>query len=66
MQHENLLWSLGENGRWGMITSFVYPPIPIRWFDWCAYLDGYEPGDPIGWGKTEAEAILDLEDLLNE
>lgn len=47
-----------------MITSFVYPPIPIRQFDWCAYLDGTEEEGPYGWGKTEAEAILDLEDLL--
>jgi hypothetical protein len=44
-------------------TSFVYPPIPVRDFDWEAYVDGYEPGDPIGRGATEAEAIAEL--LLN-
>lgn len=49
-----------------MITSFVYPPIPIRQFDWCAYLEGTEEEANYGWGATEAEAILDLEDLLND
>lgn len=50
-----------------MITSFVYPPIPVRQFDWCAYLeDDVENASKYGWGRTEAEAILDLEDLLNE
>ena len=41
-------------------TSFVYPPIPIRTCDWQATFDNYEPGDPIGWGATEQEAIEDL------
>lgn len=44
-----------------IITSFVYPPIPMRYFDWCAYRDGYEePGNPCGWGSTEQIAIDDL------
>lgn len=38
-------------------TSHVYPPIPVRSFDWQAIFDGYEPGDSIGTGKTEQEAI---------
>jgi hypothetical protein len=41
-------------------TKNVYPPIPSRQFDWCAIYEGYEPGDPIGWGLTEQEAIDDL------
>jgi hypothetical protein len=41
-------------------VSFVYPPIPVRSFDYCATFKGYEPGDPIGYGPTEAEAIADL------
>jgi hypothetical protein len=41
-------------------TSFVYPPIPTRDFDWEAYIDGYEPGDALGYGATEEEAIADL------
>lgn len=47
-----------------IITHFVYPPIPIRNYDWSATLDGYEGGDPIGYGKTEQEAIDDLKELL--
>jgi hypothetical protein len=41
-------------------TSFVYPPIPVRDFDWQAYVEGYEPGDALGHGATEEEAITDL------
>lgn len=43
-----------------IVTSFVYPPIPLRQFDWCATLDGYEPGEPYGEGATEEDAKLDL------
>lgn len=42
-----------------IITEYVYPPIPVRHFDW---LEGYEPGDPI----ARAEAISDLQDQLEE
>lgn len=45
-----------------IITTHVYPPIPQRYFDWCAYRDGYEPGCLVGWGSTEAIAIADLEE----
>ena len=46
-------------------TSFVYPPIPVRDFDWSAVdddtYDGAEDGVYIiGFGKTEQEAINDL------
>jgi hypothetical protein len=42
-------------------TQCIYPPIPDRSFDWCAYDDAtYEPGCPIGYGATEQEAIADL------
>ena len=43
-------------------TEYVYPPIPKRDWDWSAVRDGYEPGDPIGYGPTEADAIRDLLD----
>jgi len=43
-------------------TSYSPPPIPVRHFDWSAVLEGYEPGDPIGRGVTEQEAIDDLKD----
>lgn len=39
-------------------------PIPTDQFDWSAVADGYEPGDPIGYGKTEQDAIDDLLEKL--
>ena len=47
-------------------THFIYTPIPMRQFDWCAYYDGTEPDDDgnfqAGYGKTENAAIKDLLD----
>jgi hypothetical protein len=47
-------------------TEHVYPPIPIRKFDWCAFDDNYEPGLSIGWGPTEQAAIADLMEQLED
>jgi hypothetical protein len=47
-----------------IVTTYVNPPIPIRTSDWCACIDGQEECGPYGWGRTEAEAIADLEDNL--
>jgi len=47
-----------------IVTEFVYPPIPVRSFDWQAVEDGYESGDPIGRGPTEAAAIIDLQEQI--
>ena len=49
-------------------TEFVYPPIPIRKFDWSAIDDDtYDgPGSPVGTGATEAEAIADLMEQIDE
>jgi hypothetical protein len=41
-------------------TRFIHPPIPIRNFDWEATRDGYDKGDPIGFGRTEELAKADL------
>lgn len=45
-------------------TTFVYPPIPVRQFDWQAVTDDYDGADdshcPVGHGATEFEAINDL------
>lgn len=41
-------------------VEHVYPPIPVRGMDWRATFDGYEPGDPMGTGATEADAISSL------
>lgn len=51
-----------------IITHNVFPPIPIRSFDWCAYLDGDDDNEsaPRGWGVTETDAILDLRDQLQD
>lgn len=43
-----------------IVTHYVYPPIPIRCFDWVAYLEGQEESGPYGNGRTEEEAIADL------
>ena len=43
-----------------IVVHFVHPPIPDRNFDWSATRYGYEPGDPIGWGKTVDVAEADL------
>lgn len=43
-------------------TDFIYPPIPVRDFDWSAIDDSTYDGKgcPIGRGATEEEAIADL------
>lgn len=54
-------------------TEFIHPPIPIRCFDWSAVdedtYDGAEDSrtrGQIGRGATEAEAIADLMEILEE
>lgn len=42
-------------------TTCFFPPIPIREFDWCASYEGDEEGGPRGWGRTEQEAVEDLQ-----
>ncbi len=49
-----------------IIAHFVNPPIPFRGMDWTAVFVDYEPGEPQGWGRTEREAIEDLEERVNE
>ena len=51
-------------------TTFVYPPIPDRNFDWCA-IDGdtfccAECHSPVGYGATEQAAIADLLEKIAE
>lgn len=43
-----------------IVTSHVFPPIPDRSHDWCAYYDGEEEAGLYGYGATEAEAIEDF------
>jgi len=46
-----------------IVTFNIYPPIPVRDFDWCAWFDdeGEEAGR-YGYGQTEADAKQDLLD----
>lgn len=49
-------------------TSYVNPPIPVRDFDWQAYLDN-DAGDetaPVGHGRDELSAIRDLLEKIEE
>ena len=43
-----------------ILTHHINPPIPIRCFDWSATTDNYEPGEPISYGATEADAVEEL------
>jgi hypothetical protein len=42
-------------------TDYWPKPIAHRHFDWVATFDDYDgPGSPVGFGRTEQEAIADL------
>ena len=43
-----------------IITKYDPPPIPDRNYDWSACHEGASEDDPVGFGKTEQEAIEDL------
>ena len=45
-------------------THYFAKPIPDRSYDWSATTANYEPGDPIGYGETEQDAIEDLLEQL--
>lgn len=45
-----------------IITTYENPPIPIRGFDWSAHYDGADEYGPVGWGRTEVEAIANLKE----
>lgn len=42
-----------------IITENMRPPIPVRYYDWCAYFDGMEDG-PYGWGPTREAAMQEI------
>jgi hypothetical protein len=44
----------------GIITEFIYPPIPLRNYDWQANREDYDEDSLIGYGITEEDAINDL------
>ena len=47
-------------------TTHNPPPIPLRCFDWSATLADYDEGDPVGYGATEAEAVEDLKEQMED
>ena len=49
-------------------TTHEFPPIPQRQFDWSAINDDtYDGlGSPIGFGKTEQDAINDLFEQMTD
>ena len=49
-----------------IVTDYWAKPIPDRRHDWCATFDGYEPGEPIAFAQTEAEAIEALMEMAED
>lgn len=43
-----------------ILTSYECPPIPVREYDWSAAREDWDLDEPIGYGRTEQEAIDDL------
>jgi hypothetical protein len=44
-----------------VVLKQVYPPIPDRRWDWCAWHDGEEEDTHhTGWGPTPEQALADL------
>lgn len=41
-------------------TEHIYPPIPLRHFDWMAWRGDYEPGVTTGYGATREQAVQEL------
>lgn len=39
-------------------------PVPSRNFDYEAYVDSWDLGDPLGYGSTQEEAVQHLLDQL--
>lgn len=50
-----------------IVTDHVYPPIPIRSFDWAAWVEGSdEETRTQGTGATEVAAVIDLRGKLDD
>jgi hypothetical protein len=47
-------------------VDFVFPPIPVRSFDWAAWIDGTEERGCYGRGATREAAVADLYEQLEE
>jgi hypothetical protein len=50
-----------------IVTSYEPKPIPDRRWDWSAWQpENYDLGSPTGYGPTEAAAIADLKEQIEE
>jgi hypothetical protein len=70
VEHENFMLKADYSIRYRkLVVVHVHPPIPVRQYDWQAFL-GDEEGGPHGWGETRHDAIVDLlvelDDQLDE
>ena len=45
-------------------VEYIYPPIPTRNHDWCAYDYNRQPDGPVGYGATSKEAVAEFFELL--
>lgn len=61
-----LLPARGDAAVSRVLTSFINPPIPVRAFDWVAWIDGEEESMRYGYGRTEQEARDELSNVLAE
>ena len=47
--------------RYPPIRAYYDPkPVPDTSHDWVAYFDGFQPGEPIGYGATRDAAVAAL------
>ena len=48
-------------------VSHDRPPVPVKFYDWSAYVDELHPDGPVGYGETKHRAIynllIELEDI---
>ena len=49
-----------------IVTNYWAKPIPMRQFDWEALEEGWDLGEPMGYGRTEQAAIDDLMEQLED
>ncbi len=49
-----------------IVTRYDPPPIPVRFFDWSAVTQDYEPGMPVGYGVSEEDAVTHLLDMMED
>lgn len=52
--------------RFKIDVEYVCPPIPVRSYDWRAFIIGADENAPVGWGRTRWDAIDNLRAQLEE